>query len=287
MAYQIYKFGNVVLGNIYNSVNDLSSGATIEQFVKLSGGGVHDAWGGEKAPTKSTNLTKRGAIIATNPLDFKTQLQLLKTLVGQRDKLWRLWDDGTLEWTYARLVEQRSQRQPDHISHLPVDLDFVTVSPTWYGENQQSVTADLTASPQTVVVHNAGNEPVTNAIITITTPVSLSSPITSITMSNDISGCTWTGSLVSGDILEIDCGGWSVKKNGTGAWSISFLAGKKSLLWLAPGDNEVQFAVSLNGGLPQDIESGMATGVLGAATYTDGFSVAKVTIQLDYYDSWK
>ncbi len=286
MPYQITKFGSVTLP-IYSGDNDLNFGQIQERFVDLPGGGSFDAWGSERAAIQRNPNQRGGEIVAASPADFRTQFNTLRALIGVRDKLWREWDDGTLEWTYARLVAGGASRQSGNILDLAVDLSFVQVSPSWYGDTASSTTTDLVSSPQTIVESNGGNADVANAIITITAPGTLSTPITSITIAiSAISSFTWSGSLAAGDVLVIDCGAWSIKKNGVAAWNVSFDSSHtiNGMLVLAPGSNSIDF--STVPAVPANVAAYTSTGLLTPPTYNAAFTVSAVTVKIEFYDGW-
>ncbi len=293
MAYRLSSFepedgSGILTLPAYNQTDDISPAPPQFRWVKLPGGGVHDAWGSEEAPGSKQVLKKKCTLHTDTKPGLQPALDSLKSLSGKRGKLYMLMFDNTTRWRWARFAMQGSwpSLKPYQVD---VDLAFESGDPLWRGAfHSQSV--DLVTSPQTIILNNGGNAAVTNEVVTLTIPATAGQITAFILSMAGVSEFTWNGSLTGGDELVIDCGAWSVRKNGVGAWSSNPFSNNhkiEAILRLAPGDNGVQFTVSPSAGLPTDVVSGMATGVLGAATYTDGFSVDKVNIQFDYYDLWK
>jgi hypothetical protein len=148
-------------------------------------------------------------------------------------------------------------------------LQFQKLSPVWYGTvhaEQRDLTGDGVAD---VTFANNGNAYIDNAIITITAGTAT---VTAVNIQHRTGGgiiyneLVWSGSLASSQILVIDCGAFTVLKNGVDDYqNFSLGANHREVPWfrLWNGTNNVR------------------------VTLTGGVGTEPATIGLDYYDGWK
>jgi hypothetical protein len=249
MSYILERFGTVTLP-IYDPQIDVGTGGSAAATLNLPGGRVYDGLGGEQAARAATHIRLRGTLLGATPEELDAAYDDLRRWRGRRDQLWRRRADGSEQWCLARLLEVKATRQAQHWRHLEVDLEFLMLSPVWYGDShgqppEQPVILDV--SPKTVTMHNGGNAPVANAVLTLTAQ---GGTITEVTIAVlGVSEMRWNGTLSVGQQLVIDCGARSVKKAGSDAYGGFSLTENHRIddwLRLMPGDNPVE--VELTGG---------------------------------------
>lgn len=266
MPYVLYQFGSLVLP-AYNGENDVSTGQVAPVFLDLPGGGVFDVLGTEPAKRRITPLNKRCTLDATDTTDMRTQYNALRAKIGHRDRLWRRWDEGYYNWCWARLVNIDARRTTRNYLHQEVDLQFVMISPHWYGQHHGGawtldsgilfdtgypldttdwlpLTADATTN---LTITNNGNRRITNAVVTVAAG---SDAIDDVTVGvNAISAFTYSGTIDAGEGLVIDCGAMSVINDGNEAYVYFALTADHKIddwLRLEPGANIIE--VTITGG---------------------------------------
>lgn len=238
--------------------------ASTAKFIPLPGGGVFDTLGSEQAVGQGGTISCKGAvsILDQSGAALISQVQALRALKGKRDKLYRRWDNGDMEWIYARLVEVNAQRSIRDLNSLEMMFTFQQISPVWNGNTHGSgwyldsgeyfdtglvfdeATGDIFALdsvPKSITISNGGNAPVRDMVIEVYNDMASGAAITQIDIA--ISGKTawrWTGSLPVGKVLTIDCGAFTVLNDTTDAYSgVSLESGHAIDCWieLEPGDN--------------------------------------------------
>jgi hypothetical protein len=266
MPYVLYQFGDLVLP-AYNADNDVSTGQVAPVFLELPGGGVFDVLGTDPAKRRITPLNKLCTLDADDTTALRTAYNALRAKIGRRDRLWRRWDEGYYDWCWARLTNIAARRTTKNYLHLEVDLQFVMISPHWYGQHHGGTwtlddgilfdtgypldTTDwlpLTAGAATsLTITNSGNRTVTNAVVTVAAG-SANITATKIGIAG-ISEMSYTGTINAGTGLVVDCGALSVTNNGNEAYVyFALTANHKRDDWLRlePGDNTV--VVTITGG---------------------------------------
>lgn len=260
MSYKLERFGTLTLP-IYNPSQDVGVGPARAQLQDLPGGGVFDLLGSERASPGAQSVSRQGTIHGDD-LPMLAELRALKAKIGSRDRLFRRAQaSGEIEWSWARLVNVRSERGVGDRYMLDVDIDFSVISPTWYGsrhgdgwlldageyldagldlDEEGSDVWTLYGSTTNVVINNGGNAIVKNAILRI---IPGSAPITAVTVSKSgQTEITYTGTINPSQVLEIDCGAWSVKNNGVDDYDgLTYGSGHviDGLLRLDPGANTI------------------------------------------------
>lgn len=265
MPYELYQFGSLVLPE-YDGDDDVSTGQVAPVFLDLPGGGVFDVLGTAAAKRRATPLNKLCTLLADDSAGLRTAYNLLRAKIGQRDRLWRRWDEGYYDWCWARLTNIAARRPTGQPLEQDVDLQFVMISPHWYGQHHGGGwtldsgvlldtgypldTTDWTAitdGANDLTVTNAGNRTITNAVVTVAAG---DATIDDLTIGIDgISEMEYTGTINAGEAVVIDCGAMSVINNGNEAYVyFGLTANHKRDDWLRlePGENTV--TITIDGG---------------------------------------
>lgn len=185
------------------------------------------------------------SIIVTNT-DYDSYLRIavdhLKAHVGEKGILLRRReDDGAYQWKNARLLSVNHKRVNEDTDILiRVSCVFETIDPTWKSETATNTVQALAATATTnMTLTVSGEEEVTDSIITI----AASSNVTQIEVK--ISTNQWlyfNGTILATKSLVIDCGAYTVKNDGVGAYANFFLLGTiQAWLCLSPGSNTISF----------------------------------------------
>lgn len=264
MSYWLSEFDGLTLPTQEPEI-EVGTGGVQSVLLSLPAGGVFDPLGGSQAMREGEPVRGRFLLSASSASGLKTAFEALRAKIGVRGALYREWDDGTLEWTYARLEEIRARQQTGQITNIPVDLRFIKQALAWYGATEQDVTyADLSAAsgdadlpttgaeqdgyPLAFTLTNEGNYDQRAVMFTLTAG---GGNITAVTLANSTSGhtLTWSGTLVAGKSLVIDCGALSIQNDGTDDYdSLTPPSGKETWMVLGPGANVFSLNVTEAGG---------------------------------------
>lgn len=254
-------FGNVPLPE-QMPVEDIGTESVETSSYPLSSGGAFDALGSDVATIRGSRITKKGKISGANS---QAEYVALRGMLGKKDRLYRVWNDGNIEWVTARLKKIESERNVKHLNHIDVSLEFEVYSSYWHGEligiwylddghyldtgldlDSNDASFVLETSPKTVVVDQPGNAVVKDGIISITAG---SSNITAFTILGSDSHIVFSGTVLSGKTVIIDCREYTVKNDGVSAMNNFSLGASHAIndwLQLAPGENT--FVVTITGG---------------------------------------
>ena len=181
--------------------------------------------------------------------DVRSQVAAIRAKVRQRGSLWRvrLDDESVAEWKTARLLGVRQIITRDApISAAEITLDFETMMTNWHAADASSASASVTAStPTALTVENAGDT-IEDAVITVTRT---SGTITGVLIQSTALGVSlyWTGSLGSGDVLTIDSGLKTVRKNSSDSYAdFELYTGHTARGWLpiTPGNQSLVFTLT-------------------------------------------
>jgi hypothetical protein len=242
MSYRLHRFGDVNLP-IYNIKSDFSQGQ-VESTLLDSVGGTFDYYGTRRRLPRKQNIGFTGLYLGErsylvdhlgnrfvdhlgNPFitgsgtgGLLAQLEAIYGMLGKRDRLYRQYfDDSTrLEWKQARLLNIQHQRENED-TELTATLSFLweTNMIGWRSENATETELESGTGERSFSVQVDGTLDVYDAIITITATNTTSS----IYLQNTTSTAhwRWTGSLLAGNDLVIDCGTQTVFNNGTSAYT--------------------------------------------------------------------
>lgn len=275
MSYRITSFGTVNLPTAM-AEDDLSTARVPSSLVNTLGGAV-DVFGARQRLPSRQELRVSGLylgtvryltthagdqlvdhagnllVVSSGRAYLREQLDLLRGMVGKRDRLWRRRDeDGLLQWRTARLLAVESQGDVDRWAAEVAEATatFETAQGTWRGAAVVTDSATLTAGvTATKTIAALGNAPVEDAIVTLVA----AGAITSLRVRCTAAGVdwTWAGSLAAGQTLLIDCGAMTVRKQGVDAYAgFTLNAGHTAAGWLplAVGDNALLLLASGAGG---------------------------------------
>lgn len=245
------------------------TGDVATSYVNVIDRGAFDGDGTRKAVRGTQTITRRCIISRPTAESAHEEFIFWRSAVGQRGKLERqALPSGDLHWIWARLDAVDADHDPVQFNrtYIPVEFRWSILPPIvwrgntagglhlWDGSGQfnssgwkfnEAVGAILlTSNPQTVTVTNEGNAYVDNAIVKLEAG---NYDIESFALWCS-SGASWrfTGTVVAGTTLVIDCGAKSIKNNNADAWSQFQLdTGHRGRPWLrlAPGDNTIRVTV--------------------------------------------
>lgn len=257
MSYRLVKFGATELP-IYNPLNDVGTGAAKSRLVEVVGG-YWDAWGDRQAPQEPGLITKK-FLVDLDQETIDATYRGLRALEGQRDRLYRIWSDGLVEWCWARCLKITSGREARH-NLVEAIIEFERTSPTWFTNwhggwtldsgvdldsgyvlDSADITGTLSSGANNITCPNTGNAPVRNARITITggTGASLTELLFRAYALADPSFTivyefTWAGGLTAGQVLVVDCGKQAITKEGVGEYANLTVAKKPHWLVIPAG----------------------------------------------------
>jgi len=282
--YVLYRFGTLTLPDEMPT-DDNSTAPYMTDGLPLSTGGAYDLFGDDQSyPIGTYELSKTCVFHFSSSATARTYFNALRAMTGQRQHLFRQWDDGTVEWVTARLKKVSSKRELENVYHIEVDLTFEVYSHYWHGSYIGAWTFDsgkyfdtglyfdsggdgvvLNTSPKTFTITISGNAIINDPTITVTAG---SANITALEIKNTTTGhkaeLDFTGTITASESLVIDCGAYTVENDGVDAEDDFDLGATHAIEeWfrLAPGANTI--TVTITGGS------------------TDS------TIDFDYYEGWK
>jgi len=263
---KLVSFDDVALP-IYNPRLAGGTAPSREATITLADGTVYDAIGADWAEIALPyTLTYECMALEDDASTLQTTLVSLMGKRGQRGKLYRrVLNDDTIHWAWARPLQIPSATgMGGLITHTPLTFQFQILS-AWRGYyridwllddsyylddglflNDNSYTETMASSPHIITVTNGGNGVCRDAIITITAGAA---NITALTIATGYTDIDWTGTLVAGNALVLDCGAKSILNNGVNAYS-GFSYGAVHTLsgWLElpPGDTAI--TITFTGG---------------------------------------
>lgn len=215
MSYKLTKFDNVNLPT-YNRESGLDTAPGLDGFIGTVLGG-YDSYRSDMAPAATPyTLTVRGIVSMETDADQRAAVDGLRALGRRRAALIRQADDDESEqFCYARLQQVTHRRITGVNGYQVLELAFLIES-GWYEEKAVQY-ENLSGSPFALVVENAGNRMVNDAVLVVTAG---SSAITAVTITTtNGTHLIWSGTLSAGDELELDCGAKSITNDGANAYS--------------------------------------------------------------------
>lgn len=242
MGYWYTQFGATVIpgAGASQDVGDLTSLSGVQA---LPGGGAWNPYAGDIAPADlSAGITVTGTLIAASAGALRTALAEWRALIGTTASLFRTPDGGApnSEFISATLVSVRAPKEVTHRVHLPITLTFAPLEYPWRGL-VGTVSTVLDTSPKSIVAANGGNARVTDAVITV---IARGTNVTAVRLQHTAAGgvvvdWTWTGTLLVGNPLVIDCGRYSATNAGVAAYGGFALASAHNIgdwIRLLPGN---------------------------------------------------
>jgi hypothetical protein len=232
----------------------LDTAPTGGRLVELARGAFDPAGIGEGSARAYTFGIKR-MVVGTSAADLQTQIDAARAIVGSKARLYGRTEDGLVRWILARCLRVSQKTTALHVLHQPLDFEFEVAAPGWNGSHHGSRwtldggvaldtgyvldsggdTFTLTASPQNLTITRGGNRRQTAVTLTITAG---SANITALTLAQ-YDGATagpyslqYTGTILAGKSLVIDCGAHSVYNDGVADWAhLTLTAAHKSADW--------------------------------------------------------
>jgi hypothetical protein len=241
----VYERFGVTPIPLYEAVQDMSTLPSSLPSTTMYGGSEYDHLGSERALALATGVSLRGEFLATDANDKTAQVLAWRARRGTRDRLVRTVDGTTArEWIWARLNRVVLSETPDTFLIVPFALDFKLYGNWWNGRRRgggwlldsgvaldsgysldmSDVTPLTPNGLTTIVLPNAGNATVNNAIVTITNPAG-GTAITNLVLTAGPDASTvkasWTfaGTIAVNTSLVIDTGAQTVKNNGVAAYA--------------------------------------------------------------------
>lgn len=182
---------------------------------------------------------------------LREQVNDLMEKRGVRGQLFRQrLDDQVLEWKTARLLTiQWPRKWEDHALIAEVTPVFETIMENWHAASATTSSGNASDGvPLGLNVESSGQMQVDDAVLTVTRT---SGTITAVTVSQAGNGIdiAWAGSLGADDILTIDCGNQTVRKNSADAYSGFSLEGSHTAAgWLPLVEGVNALTVEVTGG---------------------------------------
>ena len=218
MPYIIQRFGATYAGGVDLPTRAMEQpvglGRVASGMIELPGGGSWDSTGTAVARLRSQIITIRGGWLAADAAAMTTKIDALRALVGTRSYLWSSSDGGTTNrWRYARVMDVRATAKPGFTRWTPYEIDFELAAGNWSGAAHAESTA-LATGNDTITMTNGGNVRVSDVIITVT---AVTSNITALSFYKaNLFHWHYTGTIVAGTSLVVNCGTRRVINDGTG-----------------------------------------------------------------------
>jgi hypothetical protein len=274
MALKLVEFDGVSLPE-FEAEQSVGT-APVESALINTIGGVYDYWGTRTRKARRYSITAAGYLVGEtqylvdeednivvdesgNPVvsgsaanHLRSQLQALRAKVGTRATLWRerLDDPETKDWLTARLLTVDWQRARDEMIELAkITCVFDSAMVAWRTSSPVSVTETAADGvPEGILLPVSGDAIVDDAIITVTRT---SGTITALEIVCSAMGIDleWAGSLGASDVLVIDAGAATVRKNGADAYSgLAWGTGHTASGWFPLTGGMISCTATVTGG---------------------------------------
>lgn len=268
MKYRLQQFGSIPIPH-HNGMHEVGVPAVRLPSYPLWSGGSYVPPG--RKPLESQTLRITGLEVADTMDDLILNLRRLRAVSGTRDQLWRIWSDGTREWTYAWIVMEPAEATPrTPLRAANVGISFFIEHPVWRAENETvhrysdiwdadystlptiGAASPPPGTPLTVTWRNGAVDthyPVHALNITLESGTGTTS---GLIINNETTGhiLEWDGTIAPadplgfGETLEIDTGAVMVENNGAGDYAhLIPPSGKTRWMELAAGDNTVTLTI--------------------------------------------
>jgi len=143
--YKLIRFGSVDLPDCDPETPFDTGDAPLNTFA-MAGGGVFVAQRTDRANIHGPVLIARGTYVSTSATVLASRLDALRAQHGMRQKLYRQMQDGSVQWTYAWLLEAGGNIGPNSVDAQEVDLSFLQQDRAWYSSAAQVTTSTITGS---------------------------------------------------------------------------------------------------------------------------------------------
>ena len=150
-------------------------------------------------------------VTGTTRDDVKSKLDSIKSVLNERDSKHLVLDTQADRYYIARFVSL------DGAFVFPMvfagTLSFICYDPLAYSVNETSSDFSIDANPKTII-ETAGGTAYIEPVFTLVADADLTGTI-KVENLETLEELQWTGSLATGEDLEIDVENWIVKKTGT------------------------------------------------------------------------
>jgi len=252
MPYIITRFGATYAGGVDLPIRAMEQpaglGQAVSGMIELPGGNSWDSTGSAQTRLRSQIITISGGWLSADAAAMTTKIDALRALVGTRNYLWSTVDGGTTNRSrLARCLDVRATAKPGFTRWAPYEIDFELAAGVWAGAAHSAESTTLDTTPHDVVTTNAGNARVRDTIITIRANTS---NITALGVSIATkSNFHWSGTLVAGKDLIINCGTRRVTNDGADAYATFALQSDHAdNEWLPLDAGATTIVVHQNGG---------------------------------------
>ncbi len=249
--YRLYSFDGVTLPDARSEFDSRTAQAW-QGAVALPGGAMaFDSLGSGRAPMVAPYSIEYSSVVSAGSLgSLEATIITWRGQVGKRGLLRRrLLSAATYQDIDARLMEIVMPVRPSatHGRQLKLTWRFQVLAESWRASSATTSSNTLDTSPKTIALGNSGNAVVRDCVITITPKTS---DITALTVA--ISGTaewTFSGTIVAGKSLVVDCGARTVRNDGVDAYSSwALTANHKTVDWLPLAPGSVSVAITKTGG---------------------------------------
>lgn len=260
MSWYLTDFGTVALPQ--RLPEDDAGAGTVDSTIVDSIAGAYDAYGTRPQLQRKAQITHRGTYLGEEGIlvddagdfivdgsdniylgdavtDLMSQRDGIAAMLGRRDSLWRQSvATGTRQWRTARLVGMEATDTVDNAkSVITVQTTYETVMDGWRAASATTTSTTTVANTaKALVVSVAGDAPVYDAVLTVARN---SGTITRVQVSNAEIDWTWTGSIGTGESLEVNAATQTVRESGISAYDgfvLNSTHEARSWLQLTPGE---------------------------------------------------
>jgi len=225
MNYYLHKFGafyaTATALPVLGAEQQIGPDPVLPTNIVLPGGGTFDSRGTDQALPSGHTVMARGFYSAASEAALQVLVDAMRGWIGKRTKLWLYCADATVRWRYARLLSAPTQHLARGHGRFrqAMELTFELDDMLWQGRHLLTAGGVIYDSPEIVEVNNPGNQVVRDIRITVAADTY---DITQLDIENaevgHVSHIRFTGTIVAGESLVIDCGEMTVENEGVDAW---------------------------------------------------------------------
>lgn len=260
--YWLERLGDIQIPR-WNREHAGATGEVPDNYLELPGG-AWDGYGNEIANPQVTTISHKSWIWDNSIENIKQWEQRLLALRGKKEKLYRRWSDGRVEWIWVRVHKVDPGQKTAQALQVPLDLTLKTTASYWNTQHHGPARTlnsgyyldmgyMLNENDSYTITGNSGLIPLTNnhlgsVLNTILTITPQGTGTATLVQAGVLAtGCSWSysGNLAAGDTLIIDCGIEDIYFNGVGDYDHHSLDPdhtNKHWLELLPGLNNLGIA---------------------------------------------
>ena len=246
--YWITQFGTRLLPARQESQSVGAGRINNHGILNVAGDYIYDTHGDEQLKMGSREIVVRGVLYNATAATLESDYQDLMALIGERDQLYRVWDDGGATQTiYARCTAVEVDRDIRHKQHLDLTMRFRTAEGAWCSASASTESGTFNAGTIGAgtwqgTLTNSGNAIQRDVTLDV---VAGTATLNYVQLYNSTTGHVskiQAGTAVVGT-LTIDSGTLGVSADGTSLYSSFRYESEHEIddwIRLAPGDNVVQ-----------------------------------------------